>query len=113
MSKKTDIEQLYTTCFTPVFRYLIRLTRDRNLSEELTQQTFFKAIQKADSFHGEGNVKTWLIQIAKNSILSICGKIKLSRRTNSPKRFWMKASPSRRKLQIMRARCRSTAFCTV
>lgn len=76
MSQKADIEKLYTDYFTPVFRYLIRLTNDQNLSEELTQQTFFRAMQSVDSFRGDADVKTWLIRIAKNLYLEYLRKRK-------------------------------------
>lgn len=109
MSQKTDIEQLYMDYFTPVFRYLIRLTNDQNLSEELTQQTFFRAMQSADSFRGDADVKTWLIRIAKNLYLEYLRKRK-HRSDSTPDReipdesppLWEKAADDESRMQIHR-----------
>ena len=52
-----------------VFRYLLSLTRDEGLAEELTQETFFRAFSKQSSFRGESDEVTWLCAIAKNFYL--------------------------------------------
>jgi len=49
-----------------VFKYLYCLTRDFNTSEELTQETFYKALKNINKFKGESKLSTWLCQIAKN-----------------------------------------------
>ena len=38
------------------------------MDEEITQETFFKALKKADEFRGECDVRVWLCQIAKNTL---------------------------------------------
>ena len=49
-----------------VFGYLMTLTGgDRDLSEDLTQETFLRAIQRIHTFRGEAKMSTWLCQIAK------------------------------------------------
>jgi len=42
------------------------LTHDTNTSEELTQETFYKALKNIHRFKGESKLSTWLCQIAKN-----------------------------------------------
>ena len=49
-----------------VYSYVITLVRDPFEAEEITQQTFFKALSKKDSFKNRSNELTWLIAIAKN-----------------------------------------------
>lgn len=65
-----DFEQVYRTYFDPVYRYALALTRDVHDAEELTQETFFKAMQAIDGFRGDCALKTWLCGIAKNAFLS-------------------------------------------
>lgn len=60
------IDQIYQTHGQMVFRFLVSLTGDTQLAEELTQETFYQAIKSADRFKGEAKVATWLCQIAKN-----------------------------------------------
>ena len=49
-----------------VFSYLMTLAKDRTLAEEITQETFFRAMTAKKSFRGESDVFTWLCAIAKN-----------------------------------------------
>ena len=65
-----DIERMYREYFTPVYRYTLSLVRDPDLAEEITQETFFKALQSLDRFQGKSNLKSWLCAIAKNQWLS-------------------------------------------
>ena len=65
-----DFERIYRENFDTVYRYALSLTRDVYAAEELTQETFFKAMQAIDSFRGDCGVKTWLCGIAKNTFLS-------------------------------------------
>ena len=58
--------RLYETYYMRVFSYLMTLSGDRPCAEELTQETFFKAIAKQSSFRGESDEITWLCAIAKN-----------------------------------------------
>lgn len=61
-----DIERIYKEYFFVVYKYLLCLTHDFELAEELTQDTFEKAIMKINTFKGESKISTWLISIAKN-----------------------------------------------
>lgn len=61
-----DIDAVYREYFTDVYKYLISLCRDPALAEELTQETFFKALKSLDSFKGDCSLYAWLCQIAKN-----------------------------------------------
>lgn len=58
--------RLYETCYMRVFSYIMTLTRDRSLAEELTQETFFRAFARRREFRGESDEVTWLCAIAKN-----------------------------------------------
>lgn len=66
----TDFEAVYTQYFRSVYKYLVSLCRDETLAEELTQETFFKALQQIGTFKGECKLYVWLCQIAKNAYFS-------------------------------------------
>ena len=62
-----DIEQLYKEYFSIVYKYVYSLSGDSLISEEITQETFFKALRNINSFRGETSIRVWLCQIAKNA----------------------------------------------
>ena len=51
-----------------IYRYLFSLTNNKELAEEITQETFYQAVKSADRFDGSCKVTTWLCAIAKNSL---------------------------------------------
>lgn len=61
-----DIETIYKEYFQTVYKYLICLTQNEDIAEELTQETFYKAIQKINTFKNNCKISIWLCQIAKN-----------------------------------------------
>ena len=61
-----DIELIYKEYFDTVYKYLFCLTHDANSSEELAQETFFRAVKNIHKFKGNCKMSTWLCQIAKN-----------------------------------------------
>ena len=63
-----NIEELYRTYFDIVYRYIRSISQDGSLAEEVTQETFFKALKKADQFRGDCDVRVWLCQIAKKTL---------------------------------------------
>ena len=69
-----DIERMYREYFTPVYRYTLSLVRDPDLAEEITQETFFRALKKINSYRGEASLRAWLCQIAKNICLDTAKK---------------------------------------
>ena len=74
--KVTDFQEVYTLYFRDVYRYALSLCRDAAKAEEITQETFYKALQKLDSFDGKGKIFVWLCQIAKNTYISMLRKEK-------------------------------------
>ena len=67
-----DFEEIYRTYFADVYRYVLALSRDVHTAEEVTQETFFRALESIDSFRGECRLRVWLCQIARNQDLSLC-----------------------------------------
>lgn len=64
----TEIEEIYHKYFTDVYKYALSLCRNENLAEEITQETFFKALKRVDDFKGNCKMRVWLCQIAKNGV---------------------------------------------
>ena len=62
-----DIEKVYKEYFTVVYRYILSIAKDPLTAEEITQETFFKAMKKINDFRGDSSIKVWLCQIAKNT----------------------------------------------
>ncbi len=71
-----DIKQIYEEYFETVNKYLFCLTHNNDISEELTQETFYKAVQKINTYKGKCKMSVWLCQIAKNLWYDQCRKNK-------------------------------------
>ena len=71
-----DIEQLYNEYSKIVYKYLICLTHNKEIAEDLTQETFCKAIKHINNFQGKCKISVWLCEIAKNLWLNELKKMK-------------------------------------
>ena len=67
---KIDFDDLYERFFKDVYLFVLAMSKDPHIAEEITQETFFKALKEAKNFRGNCSVKTWLCQIAKNLYIS-------------------------------------------
>lgn len=70
----SEFENIYTTYFQDIFKYVLKLSNDDHIAEEITSQTFFKVMNSIDSFRGECDIRVWLCQIAKNCYYSYLKK---------------------------------------
>ena len=61
-----NIEEIYKEYSTSVYKYLFCLTQNREVSEDLTQETFAIAVKNIKKFRGECKLSVWLCQIAKH-----------------------------------------------
>ncbi len=66
MEHQMNISEIYAEHGKTVYRFLLRLSRDEELSKELTQDTFVRAMESVERFDGSCKLTTWLCQIAKN-----------------------------------------------
>lgn len=62
----TEIEKIYKAYFNDVYLFIFKLSRNEHIAEEITSQTFFKAISSINNFKGTCEIRVWLCQIAKN-----------------------------------------------
>ena len=65
-----EFEEIYIRYFNDVFLFLKKLSRDERIAEEITSETFFKAMRSIDAFRGDTDIRVWLCQIAKNGYFS-------------------------------------------
>lgn len=69
-----EFEQIYSTYFKSVYLYVMQLSGNEHIAEEITSETFFKAINSVDRFRGDCDMRVWLCQIAKNTYFSYLKK---------------------------------------
>lgn len=74
----TEFEQIYRTYFGRVYRYICKLSGDEMIAEEITSETFFRAMHAIGSFRGDCDISVWLCQIAKNCYFTHLKKQKLT-----------------------------------
>lgn len=65
---KKTYDEIYLKYSNEVYRYLLFLTRNTPISEEITQETFYQAFKSIHSFKGNCSLYTWLCAIAKNCL---------------------------------------------
>lgn len=71
-----NMEEIYKEYFKTVNKYLFCLTHNDDISEELTQETFYRAVKKINTYKGECKISVWLCQIAKNLWYDKCRRDK-------------------------------------
>jgi RNA polymerase sigma-70 factor (ECF subfamily) len=65
-----------------VYRFALRLTHDSAAAEDVLQETFLTALQGLGGWRGEGELKRWLLAIARSQVLR-----RARRRAGQPERF--------------------------
>ena len=68
--QRDSFDQIYQSYFDSVYHYAFSLSGNPQTAEELTQETFFKAMRSLNQFQGKSSLKSWLCAIAKNLWLS-------------------------------------------
>ena len=63
-------EDMYQRFFKDVYLFVFSISKDRQIAEDITQETFFKALKEIKNFRGDCSVKSWLCQLAKNLYIS-------------------------------------------
>ena len=71
-----EFEDIYKTYFKSVYLYILQLSGNEHIAEEITSETFFKAVNSINDFRGDCEIRVWLCQIAKNTYYSYLKKHK-------------------------------------
>ncbi len=74
-----DAEGIYEAYADEVKRFLLCLTTNVDLAEELTQETFYQAVKSIKRYNGSCKMSVWLCQIAKHAFYDYLKKEKSSR----------------------------------
>lgn len=61
-----DFEKLYAVYYMQVYSYVMTLAKNHSIAEEITQNTFVKALSAENSYRKISSELTWLCAIAKN-----------------------------------------------
>ena len=69
-----DFDQIYADYYSEVYKFVLSLCQNHSLAEEITQESFFKALKSIDSFDGNCKLITWLCKIARNTLYSYTKK---------------------------------------
>ena len=69
-----DFEEIYNKYFKDVYKFIYSICNNEHIAEEVTQETFFKALKNIDKYNGQCKFYVWLCQIAKNTYFTIYKK---------------------------------------
>ncbi|MEQ9426435.1 MAG: RNA polymerase sigma factor [Cyclobacteriaceae bacterium] len=93
-SNSEKLDQEFPSYQTQLKSFILRITADKQLSEDIVQDAYIKAVDKIESFRGESSLKTWVFSIAANlakdklrskkqwpeEVLDVCKKAALGNR---------------------------------
>ncbi len=72
----SDFEKLFSENQDFIYKYLLKLCKNSDLAQELTQETFFRAYINISKLRDKSKASCWLCQIAKNSYFAYCNEQK-------------------------------------
>jgi RNA polymerase sigma factor (sigma-70 family) len=71
-----DFNEVVNQHWTAVYKLLHTLTNNLHDTEDLTQETFLKALNRLESFQAGSNLRAWLLRIATNTFFDLRRKRK-------------------------------------
>ena len=71
-----EFAEIYAKYYHSIYRYLLYYTKNKELAEEITQETFYKALKNINKYDTNYEMFTWLCNIAKNTYYSYYKKHK-------------------------------------
>lgn len=60
-------ESVYLEHSDRIYRYIFLQVRQKELAEDLTQETFYRAFKNRHTFKEQASLSTWLLKIARNA----------------------------------------------
>ena len=63
-------EAWFDEYYDAVYSYILMLTKNHHVAEDLSQETFMKVIRNEHQFKGDSLVKTWIFRIAYTTTMS-------------------------------------------
>ncbi len=71
-----DFDEIYRAYYKRIYYYMLDLSKDKDIAEEITQETFFKVLNKVSTFKGECKINVWITEIARNTYFNYLKKHK-------------------------------------
>ena len=65
-----EFEKVYRSYFGDVYRYLLHLSGSKTVAEDVTSETFLRAMQALPKFRRDCELRLWLCRIARNTYFS-------------------------------------------
>ena len=65
-----DFEKIYNIYFKDVYKFLLSLTKNKEIAQDITSETFLKIINNEDKLENVENTKSYIISIAKNTYIN-------------------------------------------
>jgi RNA polymerase sigma-70 factor (ECF subfamily) len=62
------VERFVRATYPDVRRYVVHLTSDPQAADDLTQDTFLRALRSLPGFQGRSSARTWLLAIARRAV---------------------------------------------
>lgn len=69
-----EIDVIYKKYFHEVFLYVRALSGNESIAEEITQETFVRAIKYIEKFDERTKIRSWLFTVARNIYFHDCRK---------------------------------------
>jgi RNA polymerase sigma-70 factor (ECF subfamily) len=74
----SEMSVLFERYHLKLYNFFLRLTRNRDISHDLTQNLFYRMIKYKNSYKNELKVKSWMYQMARNLHIDYCKEEKRS-----------------------------------
>ena len=65
-----DIEKIYRIYFEDVYRFLLSLSKNKDVAQYITSETFLKVINNSKKIENTRNIKAYIFTIAKNTYIN-------------------------------------------
>ena len=73
-----EMSVLFERYHLRLFNFFLKLTRKKDISQDLTQNLFYRMIKYKNSFKDDYSVKSWIYQMARNLHVDYCKQEKKS-----------------------------------
>jgi len=74
----TEMSILFERYNVRLYNYFLKLTRNKLISQDLTQNLFYRMIRYKNTYKNEYSVKAWMYQMARNLHIDYCKEEKRS-----------------------------------
>jgi len=82
-----DIEKIYHIYFDDIYKFMLSFTKNKEISQDITSETFLKVINNPGKFENIENLKSYLFTIAKNTYINYYKRNKIFISTDDINKF--------------------------